>query len=62
MVVNDIGVSENGTKFADMVVEEIRAMGKRAVPNYGSVGSLDGGAAIIKTCVGYFGKIDVLVT
>ncbi|PYH47190.1 putative peroxisomal multifunctional beta-oxidation protein (MFP) [Aspergillus saccharolyticus JOP 1030-1] len=62
VVVNDLGVSHSGegksSKAADVVVEEIRAAGGKAVANYDSV---ENGDAIIETAIKNFGRIDVLL-
>ncbi|PWY75548.1 putative peroxisomal multifunctional beta-oxidation protein [Aspergillus heteromorphus CBS 117.55] len=62
VVVNDLGGSHAGegksSKAADVVVEEIRAAGGKAVANYDSV---ENGEAIINTAIKNFGRIDVLL-
>ncbi|KAK1142276.1 bifunctional hydroxyacyl-CoA dehydrogenase/enoyl-CoA hydratase fox2 [Aspergillus melleus] len=62
VVVNDLGGSHAGdgksSKAADVVVEEIRAAGGKAVANYDSV---ENGDAIIETAIKNFGRIDVLL-
>ncbi|KAL2012868.1 hypothetical protein VTN00DRAFT_393 [Thermoascus crustaceus] len=62
VVVNDLGSSHVGegksSKAADLVVEEIRAAGGKAVANYDSV---ENGEAIIDTAIKAFGRIDVLI-
>ncbi|EAW13407.1 putative peroxisomal multifunctional beta-oxidation protein (MFP) [Aspergillus clavatus NRRL 1] len=62
VVVNDLGGSHAGegksSKAADVVVEEIRAAGGKAVANYDSV---ENGEAIIETAIKNFGRIDVLI-
>ncbi|XP_032676560.1 peroxisomal multifunctional enzyme type 2 [Odontomachus brunneus] len=62
VVVNDLGGNRHGdggnTKSADIVVQEIRRNGGKAVANYDSV--LDG-AKIIETAIKTFGRIDVVV-
>ncbi|OQD73715.1 hypothetical protein PENDEC_c014G02056 [Penicillium decumbens] len=62
VVVNDLGVSHKGegksSKAADVVVDEIRAAGGKAVANYDSV---ENGEGIIDTAVKNFGRIDVLL-
>jgi NAD(P)-dependent dehydrogenase (short-subunit alcohol dehydrogenase family) len=56
VVVNDIGHDK-----ADKVVAEIVKARGKAVANYDSVATVQGGANIIKTSLGNFGKIDILV-
>ncbi|KAJ6104390.1 hypothetical protein N7523_010710 [Penicillium sp. IBT 18751x] len=62
VVVNDLGVSHKGegqsSKAADVVVDEIRAAGGKAVANYDSV---ENGENIIETAIKNFGRIDVLL-
>ncbi|GAM88247.1 hypothetical protein ANO11243_062800 [Dothideomycetidae sp. 11243] len=62
VVVNDLGGSFKGegasSKAADVVVEEIKAAGGKAVANYDSV---ENGDAIIETAIKAFGRIDVLI-
>ena len=43
------------------MVNEIKALGGEAVPNYDSVASFSGAENIVKTAVGAFGRIDILV-
>lgn len=65
IVVNDLGGSTDGqgnsTKAADAVVNEIKAAGGRAVANYDSVSTAQGGANIIKSAVDAFGKVDIVI-
>ncbi len=66
VVVNDLGGSRDGSgggsaSAADKVVEEIKAFGGKAIANYDSVSTPDGGAAIIKTALDAFGSIDILI-
>lgn len=60
--VNDLGGSRSGegrnSKAADVVVEEIRSKGGKAVPNYDSV---EDGAKIIQTAIDNFGRIDIVI-
>lgn len=56
VVVNDIGKDK-----ADKVVAEIVKAGGKAIANYDSVATVQGGAGIIKTALDSFGKIDILV-
>ncbi|KAL8642655.1 MAG: hypothetical protein Q9228_000660 [Teloschistes exilis] len=62
VVVNDLGGSFKGegssSKTADVVVDEIRAAGGKAVANYDSV---ENGDRIIDTAIQHFGRIDVLL-
>ncbi|KAF7508763.1 bifunctional hydroxyacyl-CoA dehydrogenase/enoyl-CoA hydratase fox2 [Endocarpon pusillum] len=62
VVVNDLGGSfkgeGNSTKAADVVVNEIKAAGGKAVPNYDSV---ENGERIIDTAIQAFGRIDILL-
>ena len=61
VVVNDIGQHPEIGSTADMVVAEIRKRGGRAVPNYDSVSTMQGGQKIINTAMDHFGKADILV-
>ncbi|KAI8604790.1 peroxisomal multifunctional enzyme [Dissophora ornata] len=62
VVVNDLGVSHTGegasSRAADVVVEEIRSAGGKAVANYDSV--LDGDK-IVETAMKAFGRIDIVI-
>jgi NAD(P)-dependent dehydrogenase (short-subunit alcohol dehydrogenase family) len=65
VVVNDLGGSADGTgsgtSMADAVVKEITEAGGKAVANYDSVSTPEGGAAIVQSAVDNFGKVDILV-
>ena len=65
IVVNDLGGAVDGTGTSDAaankVVEEIKAAGGEAVPNYDSVATTEGGENIVKTAIDAFGKLDILV-
>jgi NAD(P)-dependent dehydrogenase (short-subunit alcohol dehydrogenase family) len=65
VVVNDLGGSVNGVGGSDAaaqrVVEEIKAAGGEAVPNYDSVSSPAGGESIVKTALDAFGKVDIVI-
>jgi NAD(P)-dependent dehydrogenase (short-subunit alcohol dehydrogenase family) len=65
VVVNDLGGTSDGQgndrKAADAVVEEIQAAGGKAVANYDSVSTAEGGASIVQTAVDAFGKVDIVV-
>lgn len=66
VVVNDIGATMHGeghdTTVADTVVDEIRAHGGQAVASHESVGSPEGGQAIIDTALTRFGRVDVVIS
>lgn len=65
VVVNDLGGSVDGTGSGDAaaskVVEEIKALGGEAVPNFDSVATAEGGANIVKTAIDAFGKVDIVI-
>jgi NAD(P)-dependent dehydrogenase (short-subunit alcohol dehydrogenase family) len=65
LVVNDYGVSVDGTKPSEGpaadVANEIKAAGGNAVPNFDTVATVDGGEALIKTALDAFGRLDILV-
>ena len=65
VVINDLGGAADGTgggqNMADQTVEEISAAGGKAVANYDSVATPEGGKAIIQTALDNFGKVDILV-
>jgi NAD(P)-dependent dehydrogenase (short-subunit alcohol dehydrogenase family) len=65
VVVNDLGGSVDGQggddAAAQKVVDEIKAAGGEAVPNYDSVSSPEGGENIVTTAVDAFGKVDVVI-
>lgn len=66
VVVNDLGVSITGegsdeASPAEQVVEEIKAMGGRAVANHDSVADWAGACAMVKAGVDAFGRIDAVV-
>ncbi len=66
VVVNDLGGTFDGKgsspSMADQVVAEIEAAGGKAVASYDSVATSSGGAAIVKTAIDAFGRLDVLVS
>jgi NAD(P)-dependent dehydrogenase (short-subunit alcohol dehydrogenase family) len=65
VVVNDYGVAVDGSSptkgpAAD-VADEIVAQGGRAVPNFDTVATVEGGESIIRTALDSFGRLDILV-
>lgn len=66
VVVNDLGGARDGTgagsAMADQVVAEIKDAGGRAVANYDSVASEEGGANIIQTALDEFGAVHGVVS
>ena len=65
VVVNDLGGAIDGSGSdagaAQRVVDEIKAAGGEAVPDTNSVATPDGGAAIVKSAVDAFGKVDIVI-
>lgn len=65
VVVNDLGGTRDGTGSSDSaankVVDEIKALGGQAVPNYDNVATVKGGENIVKTAIDAFGKVDILI-
>ena len=65
VVVNDLGGSADGTgggsSMADQTVKEIIEKGGKAVANYDSVSTPQGGEAIVETAVEHFGKVDIVI-
>jgi len=65
VVVNDLGGNVHGggagSAPADQVVAEIIAAGGKAVANYDSVATQDGGKAIVASAINAFGRLDALV-
>ncbi len=65
VVVNDLGGSRDGMGSSDAaankVVDEIKALGGEAVPNYDNVATVAGGANIVKTAIDAFGKVDIVI-
>ena len=64
VVVNDLGGNIDGTggdaSAAQKVVDEIKAAGGEAVADHNSVATPEGGAAIVKTAVDTFGRVDIV--
>src|SRR4030095_250091 len=65
VVVNDLGGSSDGrggsSSMADATVKEIMEAGGKAVANYDSVATPEGGKAIVQTALDNFGKVDIVV-
>ncbi len=65
IVVNDLGGNTDGTgsghTMAEIVCKEIEAAGGRAVPNYDSVATPEGGVGIVKTALDSFGRVDIVI-
>jgi NAD(P)-dependent dehydrogenase (short-subunit alcohol dehydrogenase family) len=47
---------------ADAVVDEIRSAGGTAEPSYDSVDTAEGGAAIVRTAIDQYGRLDAVVS
>jgi NAD(P)-dependent dehydrogenase (short-subunit alcohol dehydrogenase family) len=65
IVVNDLGGSVDGAggshTAAQQVVDEIKAAGGEAVPNYDSVATPEGGESIVQTALDAFGTVDIVI-
>lgn len=65
VVVNDLGVAADGAGAssgpAQQVVDEIRALGGRAVAHTGDITTTDGAASLITDALEHFGRLDALV-
>jgi NAD(P)-dependent dehydrogenase (short-subunit alcohol dehydrogenase family) len=65
VVVNDFGVAVDGTKPSEgpaaEVAEEIKKAGGKAVPNFDTVATVEGGENLVKTALDAFGRVDILV-
>lgn len=65
VVVNDLGGARDGSgagsAAADAVVAEIVEAGGEAVANHDSVATEEGGAAVVRTAIDAFGRIDGVV-
>jgi NAD(P)-dependent dehydrogenase (short-subunit alcohol dehydrogenase family) len=65
VVINDLGISRDGTgaqsRVADEVVEEIKAAGGQAAANYSDVGTLEGVDTMVWTALSKFGRLDIMV-
>ena len=65
VVVNDLGGARDGVgeaaSPADKVAKEIKDRGGKAMANYDSVATPEGGENIIKSALNAFGRLDILV-
>ncbi|MFK0248634.1 SDR family oxidoreductase [Amycolatopsis azurea] len=65
VVVNDLGAGVDGSGGsagpAQDVVDEIEALGGKAVANTDDIASWDGAASLVRTAIASFGGLDVLV-
>src|SRR6188472_287244 len=61
VVVNDVGLDDDGGPTADAVVAAIEADGGRAVASYDTVATPEGGQAIVHRAVEAFGTVDAVV-
>ena len=65
IVVNDLGGAVDGSGSdkgaAEHVVDEIKAAGGEAVANADSVATPEGGAAIVKTAIDAFGRVNIVI-
>jgi NAD(P)-dependent dehydrogenase (short-subunit alcohol dehydrogenase family) len=66
VVVNDLGGALDGSgssaRAAEAVVEEIRAAGGEAVPNFDSVADPDSGGAIVQQALDEYGTVDIVIS
>jgi NAD(P)-dependent dehydrogenase (short-subunit alcohol dehydrogenase family) len=65
VVVNDLGGNPDGTgsghTMAELVCKEIESAGGKAVPNYDSVSTPEGGEGIVQTAIDSFGRVDIVI-
>mgnify|MGYP001226462889 FL=1 len=64
VLVNDLGANPDGRgeeKIADEVVKEIIDLGGKAIANYESVDSFNGGQSIFNSALSEFGAVDILI-
>src|ERR1051325_1456983 len=65
VVVNDLGGEWDGTgtdnRFAQQVVDEIKAAGGEAAANYDDVASWTGAANLVKQAIDTYGQLNILV-
>jgi NAD(P)-dependent dehydrogenase (short-subunit alcohol dehydrogenase family) len=61
VVVNDIGQGPDQSRTADIVVDEIKKSGGKAVASFDTVATMAGGRNIVDTAMEHFGKVDILI-
>jgi NAD(P)-dependent dehydrogenase (short-subunit alcohol dehydrogenase family) len=65
IVVNDLGGNPDGTgsgqTMAEITVKEIEQAGGRAIPNYDSVSTPEGGKAIVQAAIDEYGRVDIVI-
>ena len=65
IVANDLGGSTTGEGtshgYADAIVEEVKAAGGKAIANYDTVATPEGGKAIVGAALDAFGRIDIVI-
>ena len=65
IVANDLGGTTTGEGtshgYADAIVEEVKAAGGRAIANYDTVATPEGGEAIVKAALDAFGRVDIVI-
>ena len=65
IVVNDLGGSIDGVgsnaSAAQIVVDEIKAIGGEAVADHNTVATPEGGQAIVQTAINTYGRVDIVI-
>jgi NAD(P)-dependent dehydrogenase (short-subunit alcohol dehydrogenase family) len=65
IVVNDLGGSIDGVgsnaSAAQIVVDEIKAVGGEAVADHNTVATPEGGQAIVQTAIDTYGRVDIVI-
>src|SRR5690606_24084105 len=61
VVVNDVGVDENGARRADLVAAEIEEAGGKAIVSGADIATPDGGRELIAAAIDTFGRIDAVI-
>ena len=66
IVANDLGGSTTGEgtshDYADAIAQEIRDAGGKAIANYNSVATEQGGQEIIDAAIAEFGRVDIVIS